>query len=181
MYCLGWKSQKTIEENLSTIRRELDDTSTDKWNDETLNSLMVDEFEKVLGRLNPCEKDAELEARADELALRMLDDAWLHRKEKHRKGRSVKISSDITIYHKIYKAPGGLMRADFEIGSGRFTKIAISGDFFCYPEEAISHLESMLEGEEASKVDEVLTNFYGNQEVETPGICIDDWKEILKK
>ena len=174
------KVQKTIEENLSTIRRELDDTAAGKWNDETLNNLMVDEFEKVLGRLNPCEIDAELEAKADELAFRMLGDDWLYRKGKHKKGRSVKISSDVTIYHKIHKAPGGLMRADFEIGSGRFVRMSISGDFFCYPEDAISRLESMLEGKQTSKVDEVLTHFYGNQKIETPGICLDDWKEILK-
>jgi lipoate-protein ligase A len=174
------KVQKTIEENLSTIRRELGDTSADKWNDETLNNLMVDEFEKVLGRFNSCEKDAELEARADELALRMLDDDWFYRKGRHRKGRAVKISSDVTVYHKIHKAPGGLMRADFEVDCGRFAGVSISGDFFCYPEDAISRLESMLEGKQASKVYEVFTHFYGNQEIETPGICIDDWKEILE-
>ena len=175
------KVQKTIEANLSTIRRELGDSSADKWNDETLNSLMVDEFAKVLGRFSSCEKDTELEASADELALRMLDDEWLYRKGKRRKGRSVKISSDVTIYHKIHKAVGGLVRADFEISSGRFIRITISGDFFCYPEDAISRLESMLEGKQVSRVHEVLTDFYGNQKIETPGICIDDWKEILKK
>lgn len=174
------KVQKTIEDNLSTIRRELGDTPGDKWNDETLNSLMVDEFEKILGRLNPCEKDAELEATAGELALRMTDDDWLHRKGKHRKGRSVKISSDVTIYHKIHKAPGGLMRADFEIGSGRFTRISVSGDFFCYPEDAISRLESLLKGKQTAEVHKVLANFYKNPNIETPGICIDDWEKILE-
>jgi len=174
------KVKKTIEENLSTIRRELGDTSADKWNDETLNSLMVDEFKKVLGMLNSCEKDAELEAKTHELALRMLDDDWLHRKGKHRKGRSVKISSDVTIYHKIHKAPGGLMRADFEIVGGKLTMVSISGDFFCYPEDAISRLESLLEGKEISEVSDVLAHFCDNPDIEILGISLDDWKKILE-
>ena len=40
------KIKKTIEDNLSTIRRELGVTESDHWDEQTLNNMMAEEFRK---------------------------------------------------------------------------------------------------------------------------------------
>lgn len=50
------KVKKTIEENLSTIRRELGEKKYQLLNEPTLNNMMVEEFEKLLGSLKPANK-----------------------------------------------------------------------------------------------------------------------------
>lgn len=58
--------------------------------------------------------------------------------------------------HGEYKTPGGkLVVADFTVIAGRLHDVAVSGDFFLYPEEALGQLTAALEGApaELSEVD----------------------------
>jgi hypothetical protein len=56
--------------------------------------------------------------------------------------------------HGEYKTPGGKMVvADFEIRGGRLADIRISGDFFLYPEEALSAITAVLRGAPADAAD----------------------------
>ena len=146
----------------------------------TLNALMVEEFGKVLGPLDPHEKDTELEAKINELGNRMISDAWLYQKGKKVLGRDVKIRSGTHVIHKVYKAPGGLIRADFEVGEGRFLTVSLSGDFFCFPEEAVGWLESKLEGQPVQDARELVAALYSEKDAETPGIDLEDWMQVLK-
>lgn len=174
------RMKKTIEDNLTTIRRELGHKESLKWDESSLNALMIKEFEKLTGEMEKADKDSELQARMDELAQRMMSDAWLNRKGRRFPGRSVRIRSGTSLVHNVHKAPGGLIRADFENSSDRFIDISISGDFFCYPEDVISRIESYLEGRNISDAREILAGFYKDQEIEIPGITIDDWMSVLR-
>jgi lipoate-protein ligase A len=60
-----------------------------------------------------------------------------------------------------------------------FGKVYISGDFFCYPDNGIEWLESALDGQPVGQVGAFLKEFYTRNPIETPGIKIDDWLEIL--
>ncbi len=172
------KVRKTIEDNLTTIRRELDDNEIARWDEAKLNALMAEEFGELLGSLEPCQKDDALISKMEALGSQMIDDAWLFRKGKPSSVRSVKIRSGVEVMHK---AIGGLIRADFEIRDGIMSHVSISGDFFCYPEEAVSHLESLLEGTAAADGHKVLTDFCSHQDIEMPGVEIDDWMKVLSK
>jgi lipoate---protein ligase len=50
-------------------------------------------------------------------------------------------------YHGEYKVPGGkLVVVDFEVIGERFANMCITGDFFVFPEDALSAVAKSLEG-----------------------------------
>jgi lipoate-protein ligase A len=175
------KVHKSLMENLSTIRRELGEKKAKEWEEADLNALMAEEFERLLGPIQPCEKDKALQAKMDELGKRMMSDAWLYQKGRRVSGRDIKIRAGIKVVQKMHKAPGGLIRADFEVREGKFGSVSISGDFFCFPEEAISLLEARLEGQPTQKAPSILRRSYSEEGIETPGIGIDDWMRVLTR
>ncbi|MBA3337377.1 MAG: biotin--protein ligase [Chloroflexia bacterium] len=49
--------------------------------------------------------------------------------------------------HGEYKTPGGkLVMVDFAVSDARLREVVVSGDFFLYPEEALSAITGALEG-----------------------------------
>jgi lipoate-protein ligase A len=174
------KVRKTIEDNLTTIRREIaDQEESEAWDESRLNELMADEFGKLLDPLDPGVKDDALITKMTELDLQMNTDAWLYRKGKPVPVRSVKVRSGVEVVHRMHKSPGGLIRADFEVHEGRLSSVSISGDFFCYPEDSITQLESMLEGTSTTEIQNVLKKFYSQEDIETPGVELQDWLKVL--
>lgn len=170
---------KSIEDNLTTIRREIGDQTGTKWDEATLNALMSKEFERLFGSFDLGIKDDEILSKMEKLAAHMLNDNWLYRKGKPVSRRSVKIRSGVEVKHQMHKASGGLIRADFEIYDGQLSRVDISGDFFCYPEDSINQLEEMLEGTSTSEIQQVLTQFCNRQDIEIPGIDLNDWMKVL--
>ena len=174
------KVKRTIEGNLSTIHRELGTQESAKWDEETLNNMMAEEFEKVLGPLTPADKDDTLVNKMKELESTMMDLAWLYRRGKRVEGRVVKVRSGLEIMQRMHKASGGLIRTEFAIEDGRFKEVFISGDFFCFPKDAVVRLGNMLEEHPISEVLVVLTDFYADQDLDIPGITVDDWMQVFK-
>lgn len=174
------KVHKTLIANLSTIRREIGGEKAGRWGKTRLNALMAEEFRKSLGPMEPRDKNSELQRKIDELRNRMINDEWLYQKGRRVTGRDLKIRSGIKVVHKTHKAPGGLIRGDFEVREGEFVDVSLSGDFFCFPERSVGRLESMLEGKATGKARAILKEFYSQGEVETPGIGIDDWMKVLE-
>ena len=72
------------------------------------------------------------------------------------------------------------MRADFQVTEGRLTAVSLSGDFFCYPPDALFRLESELEGKTPDEIEKAVETFYASGAVETPGIERRDWIKLLK-
>jgi len=173
------KVHKTLKENLSTIRRELDEEKAKKWNRSSLNALMAEAFQGLLGPMKSVQMDGLLRDKIDVLRYRMLTDEWLHQKGSRVEGRDVKIRAGVNVVHKMHKAQGGLIKAAFQVNEGRFANVRLSGDFFCFPEEAISWLESRIENRAVEDVPDLLESFYAEKDVETPGIRIDDWMQVL--
>ena len=176
------KLKQTIEENLTTIRRELGPGETHPWDETRLNAMMAEEFQTLLGPMTPAKRDDELTAESEALGLRMInDDDWLHRRRGNAPRRSVKIRSGLYVNHRVHKAPGGLMRADFQVADGRLNGVSLSGDFFCYPPDGLARLESMLEGQTQEGLERVLDEFFGAGGVEIPGVDANDWMQLLKR
>jgi lipoate-protein ligase A len=49
--------------------------------------------------------------------------------------------------HGEYKTPGGkLVRVDFDVQDGALRDVVVSGDFFLYPEEALTDITASLDG-----------------------------------
>ena len=174
------KVYKTLKENLTTIRRELGEKAATQWNEERLNNLMAEGFQKLLGPMETSRKDPVLQTKMDDLGAWMMGKDWLLRGGKKVTGRDVKIRAGVNVVHRVYKARGGLIRADFEVREGVFENVTLSGDFFSYPSKAIGWLEKRLEGHPVVDIAKIIDAFYSEQPIETPGIHPVDWMQVLK-
>ncbi len=174
------KVHKTLQGNLTTIRRELGAKEAGRWEENTLNALTAEAFQSLLGPMDSAEKDSVLRRKMDALARRMLRQDWLYRKTRPVPGREVKIRAGSRVYHRVHKARGGLLRADFEVTEGRFGAVSLSGDFFCFPEDAVERLELRLEGRKQADLRATLERAYAGGSMETPGIELDDWMQVLR-
>ena len=170
------KVYKTIYENLSTIKREIEAVPpTDE-----LWALMADKFAGVLGPLEEqAEVDAEWRAKADELAGHFLTDEWLLRPKRQHDDSRVKIRAGVEVRQKMVKAPGGLLRATVQVEEEVIRDAALSGDFFFYPPEALADLEAALVGVRVDAAEEAIGRFYAANEVESPGVTPADFAQVL--
>lgn len=174
------KVKKTIQENLSTVRRELGEQLFDQWDEDTLNNMLAEEFEKLLGPLTRAGKDSLLADKMQVLKMKMMHDDWLYRKGKQVDGRVVKVRSGLEVIQRMHKATGGLIRAEFIVEDGRFKEAAISGDYFCFPKNTVSRLEAAIEGSLVQEIAKVVTDFYKTNYFELPGVEVNDWMQLFK-
>lgn len=174
------KVKKTIEENLSTIRREMGEEAFGLWDEEILNAVVAEEFEKLLGPFIPADKDKMLIEKMQELESALMADEWLYMRGKRVSGRVINVRSGLKVLHRVHKAAGGLIRADFTVDDGRYNDVSISGDFFCFPSDTVDRIAASLEGHLVSDVLAPLTDFYARQDFEIPGVTVDDWMQVLK-
>jgi len=166
------KIYKTIYENLSTIKREIEHVPPR----EELWSLMAE-------KLGPMEVettvDEEWRAKADELAARFLTDEWLYQRRRPSAGREVTIRAGVQVKQRMHKAPGGLIRATTEVRDGVIAAVSISGDFFFYPEDKLAALEAALVGVGVEEVEQAIARFYEEHSIESPGVTPADFVRVI--
>ncbi len=80
---------------------------------------------------------------------------------------------------RVHKAPGGLLRAILETKDGRIVRVSLSGDFFCYPGDALAGLEDALAGASPARLESALASFFADGRVTIPGVGIPDWLAVL--
>ncbi|MFQ6102144.1 MAG: lipoate--protein ligase [Anaerolineae bacterium] len=170
------KVYKTIYENLSNIKRESEDVPpTDE-----LWTLMADKFAELLG---PLEEEREVDeawrAKADELASQFLSDEWLLKARPERGGRKVKVRDGVEVRHKMHKAPGGLIRATVQVEEGIIRHAELSGDFFFYPAERLTDLETALVNVRLDEAEQFIARFYAERDIESPGVTPADLARVL--
>jgi lipoate-protein ligase A len=170
------KIHKTIYENLSTVKREIEHVPpTDE-----LWTLMATKFAETLGPLEEhVEVDDEWRAKTDELAPQFLSDEWLFRSRPQREGRQVTIRAGVEVGHRMHKAPGGLVRAIVQVEEDVLTHVELSGDLFFYPAERLGDLEASLVGVPTGEVEQAIARFYAEHGVESPGVTPADLAQVL--
>jgi lipoate-protein ligase A len=141
---------------------------------------MAEEFRKILGPMSLCEKDPVLQSKMDELGAHLMSEEWLFQRGKPVPGREVKIRAGLNVIQRAHKAPGGLIRADYEVKEGGIKGVTVSGDFFCFPRTGIRNLEKRLEDQPLEQIGALLDAFYSEDRVETPGITVQDWLQVFK-
>jgi lipoate-protein ligase A len=174
------KVKKTIQENLTTIRRELGEEKAARWDEDTLNKMLAEAFEKLLGPMMPAGKDSLPIDKMQALKSTMMGDDWLYRRGKRAGGRVVKVRSGLEVVQRVHKAAGGLIRAEFLIEDGRFRQVFISGDYFCFPHDTVSRLAAVLDDSPVKEAVRRITDFYQRGQFELPGVEIDDWIQTFK-
>jgi lipoate-protein ligase A len=169
------KIYKSLQENLSTIKRELGEVPPR----ESLVSSLAQQFEKLLGPLPRAEMDAELEGEVSRLAAELLQDEWLFKIGRKTEGRTVKIAAGVEVKQLLHKAPGGLIRGDVEVADGVISSVVLSGDFFFYPADKLSELSEALVGKAEAEVEETVVRFYEEQGIESPGVEPADFAKVV--
>jgi lipoate-protein ligase A len=172
----------SLRQNLTTIRRETG--RMPPW-DEMADAL-VRSFESALGPLARAILPEAVHKKAEELAKTHTTDEWLLRSGR-RPGegrevggsRDVKIASGVHVVHRMHKAPGGLIRATFEIQEGRLRTVTLSGDFFFYPAEKLADLERHLAGVALERVPSSIESFFSAHSIQAPGVTPTDLAQAL--
>ncbi len=169
---------KTLEQNLTTLKRELPDVPTL----EVLSGRLAGHFEAVLGPLTPARVDADLRAEADRLWQTFSQDEWTFANDRRKQAlRQVTIVSGVNVVERVYKSPGGLIQASAVEREGQLYDVHLSGDFFLYPAERLSELERALEGVPAdtAHIEQRITAFFETHAIEAPGIQPSDLAQTL--
>jgi lipoate---protein ligase len=169
------KVNKTLRENLSTIRNETGNVP----NTADLAKDLVRRYESILGSMTEHEQiDRELKSRAAERIALMDTQEWLFSNDRrHPDLWNLKIRDGVQVIQKVYKAPGGLIRISAVARDGELRDVHISGDFFFYPSESLVEFERSLEGAstEPERLTQTIDDFFARHEIEAPGITPADF------
>jgi lipoate-protein ligase A len=169
------KVYKSMQENLSTIKRELGSIPPR----ESLTTSLARNFEKVLGPLPRAGLDNELREEVSRLKPEFSSQEWLHRIGKQVEGRRVKIAAGVEVKHLVHKAPGGLIRGDVEIADDVISSVVLSGDFFFYPPEKLADLSQALVGTKTGRAEQAIREFYTAHGIESPGVEPADFARVV--
>jgi lipoate-protein ligase A len=170
------KVYKTMEENLTTMKRELGIVPRR----EEIISVLKERFEKRVGKLDEASLTPEIIKTMNQLESWMTSEEFLLKKTP-RIPNGVKIREGVEVLYGLHKAKGGLIRTAEEISEGRLEDINISGDFTFYPKENLDGLEESLEKAplKEGKIIEIVETFYEEKKVESPGIESKDFAETI--
>ena len=167
---------KVLTENLTTIRKELG--YMPGW--DAMADPLIKKYEKLLGPFNVSGIPEDVRLEADKLKPHYLDSAWIDQRRRKLSHRDVKIATDVNLVQRVVKAPGGLMKADYELREGVIRDLTLSGDYFCYPADADSQIMALLDGKAIEDVDVLMEDFYRSNQIETPGIEPLDWVKVIR-
>ena len=81
-----------------------------------------------------------------------------------------------------HKVEGGkLLRIDIKVEDNIIQKIKITGDFFMYPEEAITIIEKKLIGVEINQIKNKIQEIITKREIKIIGFQAEDIEKAIKK
>ena len=173
------KVYKTLQDNLSTIRRETGSVPKTR----ALADDLLPRYEALLGPMPLVSGvDQELALEAERLFNEMHTDEWLFANDRRRPDtRQVKIREDVYVIQNMLKTPGGLVRVTAVNQDGRLHEVHISGDFFFYPAEDLPALERALEGTpvDSGAVTRAIEAFYARRSIDSPGVSPVDLANVL--
>lgn len=83
----------------------------------------------------------------------------------------------------IHKSKGGLIRSFVTVENGMIKDVAISGDFFLFPEEAIFKILEQLKGTLAKReeLQKKIEELYEKENIQSPGTSPSDFVESIMK
>ncbi|MEW6374698.1 MAG: lipoate--protein ligase family protein [Thermodesulfobacteriota bacterium] len=170
------KVYKTMEENLTTMKRELGMIPSRK----EVVSVLKEKFEKKVGEFTPASLNSEIFEKMSQIEAWMTSEEFLLKKTP-RIPTGVKIREGVEVLYGLHKAKGGIIRTTEEISAKRIEDITISGDFTFYPKERLDGLEGSLEKIplEEDQIIERVETFYEKEEVESPGVESKDFAQTI--
>jgi lipoate-protein ligase A len=170
------KVYKTMEENLTTMKKELGMIPSR----EEVVSVLKERFERKVGKLDEAFLTPEIIEKMRQLESWMTSEEFLLKKTP-RTPTGVKIREGVEVLYGLHKAKGGLIRTAEKVSGERIEDINISGDFTFYPKEGLTGLEESLEKAplKEEKIIERVETFYEAKGVESPGVESKDFAQTI--
>ena len=170
------KIYKTMEENLTTMKKELGKIPLR----EEVIAVLKEKFEKMVGKLTPASLNPDIFAKMKQIESWMTSEEFLLKKTP-KVPVGVKIKEGVEVFYGLHKAKGGLIRTAEEIAQGRIQDITISGDFTFFPKESLDGLEGSLEKTplEEDRIIERVETFYEEKGIESPGVESKDFATTI--
>jgi lipoate-protein ligase A len=173
------RARTAMEENMTTVRREIGASAASKWDIARITAALVYEFEKVLGSLEPGCEDSELNGTVAELARTMINDTWLRRTRKQAPGRTVTIRSGLQLVQESIESPAGVVTAQFEIRDGKLAAVSILGESARDRGNGVTQLESLLEGVPVKEIRREMSKLFADPHCMIAGLGRDQWMRLL--
>jgi lipoate-protein ligase A len=174
------KIYKTLQENLTTIKRERGQIPEIS----DLTQRLVSRLEPLVGSVKFYTQAGEdLLKMADQLADEMLTPEWLMANDIRKPPiTQIKIREGVSMINRTVKLPGGLVRISAVNQDNHIHDIHISGDFFLFPQESLPDLENSLEGVpyQVEKIEQVLLNYFQLHAIQAPGISPSELARIFQ-
>jgi lipoate---protein ligase len=170
---------KTLQENLTTIPRV---TGKPPPTVASMSNAFRKNCEMTFGSFVDRGVDAALRHEADAIFQSHSASDWVFENDhRERSGREVKIAEGVYVAEKSAKFPGGLVRISAVNDHGYLRKIHLSGDFFFFPQNRLTDLELVLEGQrvEMQDLQQTVKAFYQEYQIESPGITPDNISEAI--
>lgn len=171
------KIYKSMQENLTTMKRELGQIPPR----DDIKRVLIENFEKILGRLNPVELDDSTIKKIRELEQWFMSEKFLLKKTP-RIPKGVKIKEGVEILYGLYKAKGGLIRTAEEIENKRMiNEIMVSGDFNLFPKNGLTDVENALKNKEFNQdvIEKEIEKVYKKKKIESPGVEPKDFTKTI--
>jgi lipoate-protein ligase A len=170
------KVYRTMEENLTTMKRELGRVPSR----EEVVAVLKEKFEQRVGKTTPTSLNSEILGKMEQIEAWMSSEEFLLKKTP-RIPTGVKIREGVEVVYGLHKARGGLIRATEAVSDERIENITLSGDFTFFPKEQLIGLEESLEKVplEEEKLTETVETFYEGKEIESPGVESKDIAQTI--
>lgn len=170
------KIYKSMEENLTTMKRELG-IIPDR---ESIVKVLIEKYEKILGKLEVVDITSETLKKMVELEKWFTSSEFMFKKTP-RIPDGVKIREGVEILYSIYKAKGGLIRTAQEVEEGKIQDIGISGDFQFFPKSELDALEQDLTKTKRKKkvIDLKIEEFYDKHKIDSPKVEPEDFAKAI--
>jgi len=170
------KVYQTMEENLTTMKRELGTIPSR----EEVVAVLKEKFEKRVGKTTPALLNPEILEKMRQLEVWMTSEEFLLKKTP-RIPVGVKIREGVEVVYGLHKARGGLIRTAEAISEEKIEDITISGDFTFFPKERLAGLEESLENVSLKEetITESVETYYEEKKIESPGVDSKDISQTI--
>jgi lipoate-protein ligase A len=172
------KVYHSMREYLTTIRRELGSRAP-TW--EEGKHILIEEIAKSLSQDVYLDRLSEREQTEMGRWRETLTSAeWLYQAGGLRH-KGLKIAEGVHVREATRKAPGGLIRATIVAKERTLDDLALSGDFFIFPDNSLPGLETALTGSSLieQELHERSTEFWQDKKIQSPGLAPADVAKVV--
>jgi len=163
---------EALEQNLSWLARELSTLSQPGM----VETVVREEFERLLGPLEDSDVPAEAWRLADDLAQEFTSHEFIFM-ETSRKHPTIKLKEGVYLRCGLHEFAGGRLLAEVEIDGGRIRDLTLRGELAFPSEDRLSSLSARLKGVEFDfhRVTQKAAEFFADHWPQCPGAYAKDF------